>query len=130
MSDSQALTPAGCCPSEVEQGAPCKQQGEPPLTGKCLTCLACPACQAPQTCDSIDLGAVLLAPTRSVPSAESSALPSSHPPSGLWRPPPPPLWPMYCRVWPAFKHARPVGSDGPDAFERAGDDTRNPQVRV
>jgi len=91
MSDSQALTPAGCCPSEVEQGAPCKQQGEPPLTGKCLTCLACPACQAPQTCDSIDLGAVLLAPTRSVPSAESSALPSSHPPSGLWRPPPPPL---------------------------------------
>jgi hypothetical protein len=88
MNPASHLVMAGdCCPGKTHAGTPpCKRAGG----GQKIPCGACKAgfnCKSPQTYEPTASVTVFTLPAASVVLIDPPALPLSHSPNGLWRPP-------------------------------------------
>ena len=82
---NHAVVPGDCCPGKSDPGTPCK--GFPGKHAPCSACKAGFNCKSPLSYEPASVVVLLLAPSRSIPSAISSIAPLSRSPDGLWRPP-------------------------------------------
>ena len=75
-----------CCPGKADQNAPCKRFGSG-KNGSCNPCKAGYNCKSPQTYEPTHLVAMVVAPARTVLTANPRTFIVSHSSDGLWRPP-------------------------------------------